>query len=62
MQLKNGHTILFLCDRKACGEVCPSPTCTHTGDIRHAKNFDQIDVTARHVDFFELEQPAVVMR
>lgn len=39
MQIKRGTTILFLCDRKACGEVCPFELCTHTGDISHSKNF-----------------------
>lgn len=31
--------IHYLCDRKACGGHCSYPTCKHTTDITHAKNF-----------------------
>lgn len=55
VELKNGETVLFLCDRKACGEVCPNEACTHTGDIRHAKNFDVITLGNGVVDHFEVE-------
>lgn len=41
---------LYLCDRKACGITCSYPTCKHTTDIRHAKNFKTIGV-----DFWEKE-------
>lgn len=57
MEMKNGDHILFLCDRKACGETCPNESCSHTGDIRHAKNFDAVTV-GDIVDYFELEQEA----
>lgn len=33
--------VVYLCDRKACGEVCPNPeNCSHTFNIRHAVNFE----------------------
>lgn len=31
--------IVFLCDRKKCGEICPNTSCYYTTDITHAKNF-----------------------
>lgn len=31
--------ILYLCDRQACGSVCPNRECYQTRDIRHAMNF-----------------------
>lgn len=31
--------ILYLCDRQACGSVCPNQECYLTRDIRHAMNF-----------------------
>lgn len=31
-------TVAYECDRKACS-VCSYPTCRHTTDIEHAKNF-----------------------
>ena len=55
MEMKNGNVILFLCDRKACGEHCPSQDCSHTSDIRHAKNFDFVNVKGSLVDYFEIE-------
>lgn len=56
MELKSGAHLFFLCDRKACGETCPNESCSHTGDIRHAKNFDSVEVNADGlVDFFEVE-------
>lgn len=32
------RNILFLCDRKAC-EKCNYPTCRHTQELEHARNF-----------------------
>lgn len=59
MVLKDGNHILFLCDRKACGETCPNELCSHTEDILHAKNFDFVDVNINGktalVDYFELD-------
>lgn len=31
--------IAYICDGKACGDVCPNPECRHTLDVWHAKNF-----------------------
>lgn len=44
-------TIYYLCDRRAC-EKCNSD-CTHTSEIRHAKNFRVVDDA-----IFELNPPA----
>jgi hypothetical protein len=32
------HNIFYLCDKKQCVN-CHYPTCKHTHDITHAKNF-----------------------
>lgn len=49
--------IIFLCDRKACGEICPNTSCYYTTDITHAKNFcvagtryDTNEVIYREID------------
>lgn len=56
MKSDDGSTVvLFLCDRKACGDTCPNPDCSHTGDITHAKNFDWLRINEGVVDFFEME-------
>ena len=57
MQLSDGNSVLFLCDRKACGKVCPNKMCSHTADISHAKNFDFVHVTDRLTDYFEDPAP-----
>lgn len=31
--------MLYLCDRHACGDVCPNQDCCYTRDIEHAINF-----------------------
>ena len=54
--LEDGNPLFFLCDRKACGEVCPNKLCTHTADILHAKNFDFVNVGNNLVDCFELDE------
>lgn len=55
--LDDGSPVFFLCDRKACGEKCPSEFCTHTSDIEHAKNFDSVRVNADNLtDYFECEE------
>lgn len=35
---KGDKKFAFICDRRAC-DTCNYPTCTHTTDIKHAKNF-----------------------
>ena len=32
--------VLYLCDKKACGEVCPNSECEYTLDPCHAVNFE----------------------
>lgn len=31
--------VLYLCDRKACGDVCPNAECSHTDNLLHARSF-----------------------
>lgn len=40
------RNILFLCDRKAC-EKCIYPTCRHTPELEHARNFAPAGFTKR---------------
>ena len=40
------RNILFLCDRKAC-EKCSYPTCRHTPELEHARNFAPAGFTKR---------------
>lgn len=42
-QLKKKIDVLYICDKKACGEDCPNPvTCTYTTDPKHAINFKTV--------------------
>lgn len=34
--------VLYICDRKACGEFCPNPECVHTTNIEHALSFKKV--------------------
>lgn len=41
------YEVAYICDRKACGEQCPSlkskgDPCNHTTNINHAVNFIKI--------------------
>jgi hypothetical protein len=47
--------ICYICDRKKCGENHNCYECNHTTDIRHAVNFDLVDVP-RSI-FFERARP-----
>ena len=38
---KGKPNILYVCDREACGVVCPNLDCHYTTDIKHAKNFHE---------------------
>ena len=51
--------ILFLCDRKAC-EKCSYPTCRHTPELEHARNFAPAGFTKR-TDGVWVEQEGVTM-
>lgn len=37
--------ILYICDKHACGDVCPNNMCEHTSDVTHAVNFMRVDGT-----------------
>lgn len=51
--------ILFLCDRKAC-EKCSYPTCRHTPELEHARNFAPAGFTKR-TDGVWVEQEGATM-
>ena len=53
------RNILFLCDRKAC-EKCIYPTCRHTPELEHAKNFAPAGFTKR-TDGVWVEQEGATM-
>lgn len=38
-------SVLYLCDRKACGDTCPNEDCHHTRQWEHALHKDA-DVTS----------------
>lgn len=40
---KKKISVLYFCDKKACGEDCPNPiSCDHTTDPLHAVNFEKV--------------------
>jgi len=41
--MKETPDILFLCNKKACGRVCPNGECRHTTNPKFSKNFTPID-------------------
>lgn len=53
------RNILFLCDRKAC-EKCNYPTCRHTPELEHARNFAPAGFMKR-TDGVWVEQEGVTM-
>ena len=53
------RNILFLCDRKAC-EKCSYPTCRHTPELKHARNFAPAGFTKR-TDGVWVEQEGATM-
>ena len=53
------RNILFLCDRKAC-KKCSYPTCRHTPELEHARNFAPAGFTKR-TDGVWVEQEGVTM-
>ena len=53
------RNILFLCDRKAC-EKCSYPTCRHTPELKHARNFAPAGFTKR-TDGVWVEQEGTTM-
>lgn len=56
------RNILFLCDRKAC-EKCSYPTCRHTLELEHARNFAPVGFTKRTDGVYvEQEDTALEMK
>lgn len=51
---KNKVQVMYLCDRKQCPN-CTYPTCKHTSDITHAKNFKRCDDYEGTKTFWEQE-------
>lgn len=35
--------IFYVCNKRACGDVCPNGMCEHTSDVTHAVNFIHVD-------------------
>lgn len=33
----------YICDKRACGDVCPNGMCEYTSDVTHAVNFKGFD-------------------
>lgn len=52
--------ILYFCDKKACGSVCPDPACDMTTDIEHAKNFRKIGPHIVHDSDLYVERMSIV--
>lgn len=53
------RNILFLCDRKAC-EKCSYPTCRHTTELEHARNFAPVGFTKRTDGVWEEQEGATM--
>ena len=50
--------IFYICDKRACGDVCPNRMCEHTSDVTHAVNFMRVDsnyVQNGNTAYFEKE-------
>lgn len=50
--------VFYICDKHACGDVCPNDMCEHTADVTHAANFMRIDgncVQSGNTAYFEKE-------
>lgn len=39
--------VIYLCDRKECGDRCSYPTCKHTTNVEHAVNFERLVHTSK---------------
>lgn len=59
--------IAYICDKKACGDVCPMPDkCNHTKDINHSLHYtspgeidlknDFICINKREKRYMEVEK------
>ena len=49
--------VLYICDRKQCGEKCGTH-CNHTSDIMHAANFKKSEVIPGLMIEIEKEESA----
>ena len=75
MEVRVEHTkpkkVLYICDKKACGESCPNEACNYTCDIEHAVNFSLMsdglyvenvyDPVAQFLDEFKGYRPSLSM-
>lgn len=41
LQEEENHNVLYVCDRRRCGENHICGECRHTTDIKHAVNFEE---------------------
>lgn len=54
---KKAGKVLFICDKTACGESCPTPECRHTSDIHHARHFEDLSALyGDSVGYVEIER------
>lgn len=49
MEEKKDVEILYICDRKACGDACPNPECMYTKNILHALSFRGMDLNGKKI-------------
>ena len=40
--------VFYICDKRACGDVCPNGMCEYTSDVTHAVNFMRFDGKYAH--------------
>lgn len=45
--------IIYLCDKKECGDICPNPECNHTTKIEHAVNLRAVTDENGKVLYYE---------
>lgn len=51
------ENVLYLCDRKQCGDKCSYPMCKYTTNIEHAVNFtNKTHTTSDEVFPFYIEK------
>ena len=41
--MANKPKVIYLCDRKQCGDECTYPECKHTTKMEHAVNFEMLE-------------------
>ena len=52
-KLEKETNVIYLCNKKECGEVCPNPECNHTTKLEHAANFKAITDEDGKVLYYE---------